>query len=170
MSEAPGGPDLARRHVEVRRAAPADVAAVASISDELRTHVGDPTGHLSPEALVRDGFGDRPEFDLLVAERDGVVIGYALFHDSYEPGFAARGVYLADLAVTASARGAGAGRALVDAVCDDACRRGRVFVSWLCNPANASALAFYRHIGVDVVVPTVAHVRVFSPPAGTGTG
>lgn len=169
MSDPQQVPVAPSRPVTVRRGTPRDAAAVSKICDELRAHVGDPTGNLSVEAILRDGFGDRPEFELMVAERDGQVIGYALFHESYEPAFAARGLYMADLAVTAAARGSGAGRALVDGVSAEARQRDRAFVSWLSNPANATALAFYRHIGVDAVVPCVAHVRVFSPPPGYGS-
>ena len=145
----------------VRPARPTDAPAIAAIADELRARVGDPLGHLTVDAILRDGFGDRPEFEILVAEREATVIGHALFMQGYEPAYAAKGLYLADLSVTAAARGSGAGRALVDALCDLAKARDRVFVWWLTSPNNEQALAFYRHIGVDRTVASISHVRIF---------
>jgi GNAT superfamily N-acetyltransferase len=72
-----------------------------------------------------------------------VVVGYALFHDSYEPIYAARGVYLCDLFVEEAARRQGVGRALIAAVSRDAHRRGRTFAWWVSRTGNARAHAFY---------------------------
>jgi predicted N-acetyltransferase YhbS len=148
--------------VRIRAATADDAEAVAALSDELRAHVGDATGHLSAAAVRRDAFGARPEFTILVAEADGVVVGYALYFPAYEPAFAARGLYLADLCVTAAARRRGVGRALLDAVAEAAAADSRTFVQWLVNPANASALTFYKALVPDAVVPTIAHVRILS--------
>jgi len=90
------------------------------------------------------------------------VLGYALFQQAYEPAYAAKGLYLTDLSVTASARGSGIGRALVDELGRIALQRGRRYVWWLANPKNDSALAFYRHIGVDLTAQSVSHVRILA--------
>lgn len=148
---------------QIRSARIEDAPAVAGIADELRAHVGDPTGHFTAEIIERDGFGTKPEFELIVAERDRRVVGYALFQEAYEPAFAAKGIYLTDLSVTASARGSGVGRALVDRLGVIALERGRRYVWWLASPKNPTALAFYQHIGVDMTVPSVSHVRILAP-------
>jgi ribosomal protein S18 acetylase RimI-like enzyme len=148
----------------IRPATAADARAIAGISDELRAHVGDPTGHFTAEVIVRDGFGAKPEFELLVAERDGRVVGYALFQEAYEPTYAAKGLYLADLAVTATARRTGVGRALVEHVSEITLARGRRYVWWHANPKNESALVFYRRIGVDLTAFAVSHVKLVAAP------
>lgn len=153
MSASPAG-------VSIRRALAGDADAIAALADELRRHLGDPLGNLTAERIVEDGFGDEPEFEILVAVRDGTVIGYALFFPAYEPAFSARGFYLADLCVTAAERTRGVGRALVEGVAAQARERGRTFVWWLCNPNNSSALAFYRKLEPDIVMPTLVHVSV----------
>jgi ribosomal protein S18 acetylase RimI-like enzyme len=132
--------------LRVRRASPEDAAAVAAMSRALREIDGDPPQHLTAEALLRDGFGPEPQFALLVAELDESVVGYALFHDSYEPIYAARGVYLCDLFVKSEARRQGVGRALVAAVARDARNRGRSFVWWVSRPHNKAAHAFYAEL------------------------
>lgn len=153
MTETPTG-------VAIRRALAGDAEAIAGLADELRRHLGDPVGNLTAARIVEDGFGDEPEFEILVAARDERVVGYALYFDAYEPAYAARGFYLADLCVAAHERGQGIGRAMVETVGEVAQERGRTFVWWLCNPNNASALAFYRRLEPDIVMPSMVHVRV----------
>ncbi len=133
--------------VVVRPAVIEDTPALALLVAALRAHQKDPIGHLNEAALRRDGFGDERAFDILVAERDRRPIGYALFTECYEPAFAARGLYLADLYVRPEARRTGAGRALVRAVADEAVRRERSYVWWTSLAANAEAHAFYAAIG-----------------------
>jgi len=77
--------------VSIRPAVIEDAPALALLVAALRAHQKDPIGHLNEAAIRRDGFGDEREFDILVAERDRRPIGYALFTESYEPAFAARG-------------------------------------------------------------------------------
>jgi GNAT superfamily N-acetyltransferase len=133
--------------VSIRPAAIEDAPALALLVAALRAHQKDPIGHLNEAAIRRDGFGEEREFDILLAERDRRPIGYALFTQSYEPAFAARGLYLADLYVRPEARRSGAGRALVQAVAAEARRRERSFVWWTSLPANAEAHAFYAAVG-----------------------
>lgn len=146
--------------VSIRAAVARDAGRIAALADELRRHLDDPLGNLTADRIVEDGFGEAPEFEVLVAERDGTVVAYALFLPAYEPAYAARGFYLADLCVTAGERGRGIGRALVEAVSRVASERGRTFVWWLCNPKNQTALDFYRKLAPDITMPTVVHVRV----------
>ena len=133
--------------VVIRPATIEDAPALALLVAALRAHQGDPIGHLNEAALRRDGFGEDPEFAILVAERERRPVGYALFTESYEPAFAARGLYLADLYVRPEARRSGAGRALVGAVAAEARRRERRFVWWTSLAANAEAHVFYASLG-----------------------
>ena len=83
----------------VRRARPEDAAQLADLVRALMAHLGDALEGFAPERFAVDAFGPEPQFSVLVAESRGTLIGYALFHDAYEPSFAARGVYLADIYV-----------------------------------------------------------------------
>lgn len=152
--------DLRPMPLRIRPAVAADVPALADLVRELNAFHGDPVEHCTAETLLRDGFGERPAFDVVVADLDGVLVGYALYHDAYEPVYAARGVYMSDLMVTAAARGSGAGRALVAAVAAEARRRGATFVGWVSRAWNAEAQAFYRRLGA-IEEPTVSHAIAF---------
>jgi GNAT superfamily N-acetyltransferase len=82
----------------------------------------------------------------LVAESDGRLVGLAhyLFHRStiqLEPS-----CYLQDLYTHESARGAGVGRKLIDAVCRCAADAGSPRVYWHTHEANATAMQLYDKV------------------------
>ena len=137
-----------------------DAALVAALVAELAAQQGDPTEHISIDAFKRDAFRPSPEFEVLLAETGGTVVGYALFHLSYEPSYAARGVYLCDLYVRPAARRQGIGRALAAAVAGRAKALGRSYVWWVSKTRNEIALAFYRSLGVESVA-VLAHALTF---------
>jgi len=146
--------------ITTRPALRADANAIARLSRELRVAIGEPRALFSEDVILRDGFGAEPEFRVIVAEQAAEVIGYALFYDAYEPGYAARGVYLADLVVAKRARRSGAGGALIAGVEAAAAARGRSYVWWIVPPGNADALRFYESLGPDVQQGTVLHVKL----------
>ena len=79
----------------------------------------------------------------LVAEHDGELVGFVncVLHPSTWG--AAETCYLEDLFVSPSARGSGAGRALIDAVLERARSRGADKVYWHTRRDNARARALY---------------------------
>ena len=96
--------------------------------------------HLTPEAILRDGFGERPVFEALIAEQSGRAVGFALFFPHYSTWEGAPGLYVEDLYVADEARGSGAGHALLVALARIAQERGwaRLDLSVLdWNPARA---------------------------------
>lgn len=145
--------------ITARQAQRADVRAIARLSRELRPAIGEPRGLFTEEVILRDGFGAKPEFEVIVAEReDGEIFGYALHYDAYEPGYAARGLYLADLVVAKAARRNGVGRLLINAVKAAALARGRSYVWWINPRGNKEAESFYRKLAPEIRQEAVLHV------------
>jgi ribosomal protein S18 acetylase RimI-like enzyme len=145
----------------IRPASPEDAAQIAALADQLRMFQGDETGHLTAARIAADGFGHEPAFRVVVAEKTGSLIGYALFLPAYEPAFGAKGLYLADIFVAEGTRRQGLGRRLVEAVQDAAHRDGRTYVWWVASAKNEAGLAFYRRLDLITATPVVAHaVRV----------
>lgn len=147
--------------VTIRPARPDDALAVAALAHALSLHDNEPTGNFTPEAMRQAVFDD-PRVRVLVAEIDGKVVGYVMFHDSYDTANAARGLYLNDIIVEESVHGDGVARRLMAAVVREAKKQGDVFVWWVAKPTNARALAFYKKLGA-IQVPTTAHV-IFGTP------
>lgn len=89
---------------------------------------------------------DPHEFNGLVAERDGTLVGltHYLFHR--HAWRVENVVYLQDLFVSKAARGTGAGRALIEAVYAEADRAGCPAVYWLTQDFNTTARQLYDRI------------------------
>ena len=141
----------------VRPARLAEAAILAEMANDLNDHVGIHGRPFTPERIHADGFGPQAAFTPLVAELDGVVVGYVFFSPSYNTDVAARSMWLHDLFVTPAARGRGVGYALMAAVAAETVRIGCVSLEWGVHTANAGALEFYRRLGA-----ASAEVRIMS--------
>ncbi|MFN3992267.1 MAG: GNAT family N-acetyltransferase [Tabrizicola flagellatus] len=115
-----------------------------------------------PETVYTSTFarllGDDPrDFNALVAEVDGRLVGLAhyLFH---RHAWKIEDVcYLQDLFTAPAARGLGIGRALIEAVYARADAAGAPAVYWLTQEFNATARQLYDRIGQ--VTPFIRYVR-----------
>lgn len=136
-----------RGEVAVRRATVEDALLLVTLIEELNANQRDETGHVTAEAVRCHGFGDAPEFATLLAELDGEVVGYALYHPTWSTETGERGLFLYDLYVRDAARGRGVGRALMRAVAAAAKSEGRGFLWWTTKPWNREAQAFYGALG-----------------------
>lgn len=108
------------------------------------TELPEETYRASFERLVDPGVAD---FHGLIAERAGEAVGlvHFIFH---RHGWRIEPVcYLQDLFVSEAARGAGAGRALIEAVFAAADEAGAPSVYWLTQEDNAAARRLYDRIG-----------------------
>jgi GNAT superfamily N-acetyltransferase len=102
---------------------------------------------LTEADVLRDGFGARPLFEVLIAELDGVPVGFALFFAHYSTWEGRASLYLEDLFVEEPARGRGLGRALLAALAQlaverDAPRIDLSVLDW--NPTRE----FYHRLGM----------------------
>jgi GNAT superfamily N-acetyltransferase len=101
----------------------------------------------TPADLLRDGFGEQPQFEVLIAERDEKPVGFALFFTTYSTWEGRPSLYLEDLFVIESARKHGAGRALMARLAAICVERGYQrlelqVLDW--NPARE----FYHRLGM----------------------
>ena len=74
--------------------------------------------------MVRDGFGARPLFEVVIAEWKGEPVGFALFFPNWSTWRGRAGLYLEDLFVRESHRGLGIGKALLVHLARIAVERG----------------------------------------------
>jgi GNAT superfamily N-acetyltransferase len=100
------------------------------------------------ETLGRHLFTDRL-VRALVAEREGALVGYALTFTAYSSFRTAPRLWLEDLFVLPTERGAGTGRALFAAVASEARALGCIRVSWEVLDWNTTALGFYEAHGAE---------------------
>jgi len=105
--------------------------AVEATADGLRDHL----------------FGDDPRVFAHVAERDGAIVGIAVWFLSFSTWTGRHGIYLEDLFVDPEARGDGVARALVEALAAEAAARGCPRLDWAVLDWNEPAKGFYRRLG-----------------------
>lgn len=130
----------------IRQGRPRDVARIVAMIGELAAYHGD-TATVSAEDLDRAIFDTRPWADLLVAELDGMMVGYAILWRLFRGVNGRRALELDHLYVAADHRGKGVGSRLVQAVIDHAHALGCGHVGVGTTPANTRAQAFYRDHG-----------------------
>jgi GNAT superfamily N-acetyltransferase len=99
------------------------------------------------EDLSRALFGEHPYAEVLLAEHDGAIVGFALFFHNFSTFLARPGIYLEDLFVRPERRGHGHGRALLAEIARIALARGCGRVEWSVLDWNAPSIAFYRSLG-----------------------
>jgi GNAT superfamily N-acetyltransferase len=144
--------DLAR--LRLRKATLDDARVLAEQAEALSVSENDPIGYINPATMARDLA--RGELHAVVADLDGAVLGYCLYHYGYESTYAASGFYIVDLFVVAGRRRLGIGRALVADLARRAKEAGDAFVWWTARPVNEAANAAYARLGAHSE-PLIAH-------------
>ncbi len=132
----------------IRRVVPADVPAVVGLVHELAAYEREPESCLlTADQLDAALFGPAPALFGHVAEHDGTVVGCALWFRNFSTWRGVHGLYLEDLYVRPTHRGAGLGRALLAALARECVARGYARLEWSVLDWNAPAISFYRALG-----------------------
>ncbi len=97
--------------------------------------------------LARHLFGDRPAAEVLIAEVDGITVGFALYFSTFSTFRGQPGIYLEDIFVRPEHRGQGIGKALLANVAKVAVDRGCGRLEWSVLDWNTPSIEFYRSQG-----------------------
>jgi GNAT superfamily N-acetyltransferase len=134
--------------MSIRRATRQDVPQLLELIRGLATY--EKKRHkavVTPEDLLRDGFGPQPKFRALLAHWDGRPAGYASFFYFYSTFAGRAALFLEDLFVLDEFRGKGIGKALLVAVCKLAIEEGCFALRWEVLDWNRPAIEFYEKLG-----------------------
>jgi GNAT superfamily N-acetyltransferase len=132
----------------IRAATIDDVPAIAELIRALAEYE-----RLSDEAVFSDGdlrealFGERRYAEVLLAEDQGEVVGFALFFHNFSTFLSKPGIYLEDIFVRPELRGRGYGKALLGELARIAIERGCGRLEWSVLDWNEPSIAFYRSLG-----------------------
>ena len=91
----------------------------------------------------------KPPFECLIAELNGVAVGFALFYNNYSTWEGKPGIYLEDLYVQPDARLYGIGRKLIVKLCQLALERECTRLDWSVQSTNFKAVKFYSVLGAS---------------------
>ena len=134
--------------ITVRPARSADLSAFLALVDGLADYERLPRPDAEArQRLTDDAFGQRPRFNLLLAEADGAVVGYAAWFPTYSTFLARPTLYLEDIFVLPEMRGRGAGLALFRACAAEAVRLGCGRMDWQVLSWNEPSIGFYQRLG-----------------------
>jgi len=137
-----------KRSVTIRRAERADVALVLQFIRGLAAYEKLAHECEATEAqLERTLFGERPSAEVIMAFRDDLPAGFALFFQNYSTFLARPGIYLEDLFVDPAHRGHGVGQALLAHLAALAVARDCGRLEWSVLDWNADAIRFYERLG-----------------------
>lgn len=85
--------------------------------------------------------------EVVFAEEEGTVVGFALFFHNFSTFVGRKGLYLEDLFVLPEKRGRGYGKALLKYLARVAVERNCGRMEWICLDWNKPAIEVYRSIG-----------------------
>jgi GNAT superfamily N-acetyltransferase len=138
--------------VVIRPAREDDVELMFSMIVELAEYERAPEQVRGTPQLLRAAlFGSPPTAEALIAESDGVRIGWALFHLTFSTWECRPGIWLEDLYVQPAHRRGGAGEALLRAVAAITVERSYTRLGWVALDWNQLALGFYEKLGAEVL-------------------
>ena len=104
--------------LEVRPATPDDAATIVEFVRLLAEFEHEPVEHvrLTADDVRRDGFGDAPAFEALIADLGGEAVGFALILPNYSTWEGRPGIYVEDVYVRDEQRGSGVSGAIMTAI------------------------------------------------------
>lgn len=115
-----------------------DLADYEKLLDTVQATEADTTAAL---------FGDNPRAFADIAELDGQPVGFSLWFYNYSTFVGRHGIWLEDLFVKPSARGSGAGKALLANLAKRCVDEGLGRLEWSVLDWNAPSIAFYDSLG-----------------------
>jgi GNAT superfamily N-acetyltransferase len=137
--------------LSLREARRDDVGLIRQLIYELAEYEREPaSAKATEEDLVRDGFGERPYFRVLIAEWQGEPAGFALYFFNYSTWQGRPGLYLEDLFVRPAHRGRGIGTALLRRLARIALDQGCSRFVWQVLDWNEPSIRFYESLGASI--------------------
>lgn len=132
----------------IRPATPADVKQILAFIRALAVYEREPDAVMATEEdLLRDGFGENPYYQCLMAEWDGDPAGFAFYFYDYSTWLGRPGIYLEDVFVDPPFRGRGIGKAMLQRLASIALEKGCARLKWQVLDWNTPAIEFYQALG-----------------------
>lgn len=130
--------------ISLRKAEKNDIPEILSLIRELAAfeRAADEVS-ISPDELEKDGFGEHPLFEVILAETNKGIAGMAFYFISYST-WKGKCIYLEDIIVKKQLRGKGIGAMLFEAVVRKARQIQARRMQWQVLEWNEEAIRFYK--------------------------
>lgn len=134
--------------IKIRKASPDDAALIFKFIVELAVYEKAENEVTATESSIRASiFGEGATTHAVICEQNGQPVGFAVYFFNYSTWQGKYGLYLEDLYVTESARGTGAGKALLKHLANIAVDKGCGRFEWSVLNWNEPAIQFYESMG-----------------------
>ncbi len=132
----------------LRPAEPGDETGILDCIQQLALYEREPDAVVTTPAMLRETlFGTNPSVFAHVVEKNGTIVGIAVWFLNYSTWTGTNGIYLEDLIVHEGERKHGYGRALLSNLAAIAVERGYQRFEWSVLEWNEPAIRFYRSLG-----------------------
>ena len=131
----------------IRPAQPEEAGLVLAFIKKLAEYEKCSDEVVADEATLYESLFVEHSAEVVFAEEDGEVIGFALFFHNFSTFVGRKGLYLEDLFILPEKRGKGYGKALLKYLANLAVERNCGRMEWICLDWNQPALKVYRSIG-----------------------
>ena len=133
-------------HFTIRYAQECDVPKILHFIKELAIYEDMLDDVVATESLLREWIFEKQKAEVLLAEEDGIPVGFALFFHNFSTFLGRAGIYLEDLFVMPEHRGKGYGKALLRRLAQITMERGCGRLEWACLDWNKPSLDFYLSV------------------------
>ena len=134
----------------IRKANSGDVKDILRLLIELAVYEKEPDAvKVTEKELIRDGFGENPKYQCILAEADNTIVGLAFYTPRYST-WVGDTLHLEDLIVTEKMRGKGIGTILYKSFLEEARKRDVNRVEWSVLDWNKPAIDFYKKTGAII--------------------
>ncbi|QGK76671.1 GNAT family N-acetyltransferase [Flavobacterium sp. SLB02] len=142
--------------MNIRKGNPEDMESVLGLIQELAIFEKEPEAVvITVDDLVRDGFGEKPLFNVFVAEiqdesGNKEIVGIALYYYRYST-WKGKTIHLEDLIVKEKMRGTGLGSALYAEIMKQGKKDNVRRIEWNVLAWNTPAVKFYQNSGAKIL-------------------
>jgi len=137
--------------ITIRPATRDDVPLILRFVRELAEFEREPDAVEATEVMLTHALFEEKAAEAVIAERDGVAVGFAVFFHNFSTWTGRKGLYLEDLYVTPGARGSGVGTALLRHLAALAMTRDCARFEWAVLDWNQPAIDFYTAMGAETM-------------------
>lgn len=137
--------------MKIRKGQKEDMEGVLELIKELAVFEKEPDAVLiTVDDLICDGFGDKPLFEVFVAEEENEIAGIALYYYRYST-WKGKTIHLEDLVIRESMRGTGLGYALYSEIIKQGQKDKVRRIEWNVLDWNTPAIDFYEKSGAKIL-------------------
>ena len=137
--------------ISIIEATPADVPVILGFIGELAEYEKMSDEVLATPELLHRYLFEAIRCHALIARRDGIPVGYALYFYNFSTFLARPGLYIEDIYVQREHRNAGIGRKILQQLARIAQESDCGRIEWSVLDWNAPSIAFYKSLGAQAM-------------------